>query len=214
MKSISLSNKSILIYRIFFLGLTLFTIITGWIINSITSGNPLVWLSGFKYYTMQTNLMVIIWFILAIVWYNKPESLEKIMGLLKGAFTLYITTTFVFFAILLQMFYHPTGWAAFSNIILHYITPIAFIGDWVLTETKIRYEWKYLLKWIIYPLGYLLFSLMHGEQTGDYLYPFLNIREIGIPGYLISISFLIGVGIIIACLYVVINRYRTKSRKL
>jgi hypothetical protein len=211
MKSITLSNKSILIYRILFLGLALFTIITGWIINSISSGNPLIWLSGFKYYTMQTNLMVIIWLILAIIWHNKPESLKRIMGRLKGAITLYITTTFVFFALLLQMFYHPTGWAAFSNVVLHYITPIAFIGDWVLTEIKIRYKWKYLPYWTIYPILYLLFSLMHGEQTGDYLYPFLNIREIGTSGYLISICFLIGVGIALACLYIAVNRKRTRA---
>ena len=159
MKKINLSNKTVLIYRIIIAGVSWFTIITGFFINSIVSGVPLAWLIGFKYYTMQTNLMVSIWLTLAIIWYNKPVTLEKIMGPLKGAFTLYITTTFIFFAILLQMFYQPTGWAAFSNIILHYIAPIAFIADWILTENKIRYDWKYLPYWIIYPIGYLVFSL-------------------------------------------------------
>ena len=211
MKMINLSNKTILIYRIIFVALSWFTIITGFIINSISSGLPLVWLLGFRYYTMQTNLMVSIWFTLAIVWYNKPESLKRIMGSLKGAFTLYITTTFVFFAILLQMFYRPTGWAAFSNLILHYITPIAFIVDWVLTEYKIKYEWRYLPYWIIYPICYLVFALIHGTFTSDYLYPFLDISRRGIQGYLIIICFLIGVGIALACLYIAINRKRTKD---
>ena len=96
MKILNLSNKTILIYRIICVALSWFAIIVGWFINSITSGDPLIWVSGFRYYTMQTNLMVTIWFTLAIMWYNKPESLEKIMGSLKGAFTLYITTTFEF----------------------------------------------------------------------------------------------------------------------
>jgi hypothetical protein len=211
MKGITLSDKGILIYRIFFLGLTLFTIITGWIISSITSGILFIWLGGFKYYTMQTNLMVTIWFTLAIIWHNKPESLKKISGPIKGAFTLYITTTFVFFAILLQIFYRPTGWAAFSNLILHYIIPIAFIVDWILTETKIQYKWTYLPYWIIYPICYLVFSFIHGTFTIDYLYPFLDISIRGPTRYLIIICFLIGVGIVIACLYIAFNRKRTKT---
>ncbi|MFX0017959.1 MAG: Pr6Pr family membrane protein [Promethearchaeota archaeon] len=204
MKNINLSIKTVLIYRIIFAGLSWFTIITGWFISSIASGNPLIWLVGFKYYTMQTNLMVTIWFTLAIFWYNKPESLEKIKGPLKGALTLYITTTFIFFAILLQIFYQPTGWAAFSNIILHYLTPIAFIVDWIFTETK-KYKWNYLPYWTIYPIGYLVFSFMHGIFTGDYLYTFLDISRLGLF-YIVSITFLVGVGLALGSLYIGFNK--------
>ena len=101
MKNITLSNRFILIYRIIVLALTLFTILASWSISAIESGLPFIWLNSFRYYTMQTNIMVSVWLILAIVWHNKPEALEKITGRLKGAFTLYITTTFIFFAILL-----------------------------------------------------------------------------------------------------------------
>jgi hypothetical protein len=205
----TISIKYILIYRIICAALSWFTIIVGWFINAITSGDPLVWVTGFKYYTMQTNMMVTIWFTLAIFLCNKPESLEKIMGPLKGAFTLYITTTFIFFAILLQAGYQPSGWAAFSNLILHYVTPIAFIVDWVLTENKIRYNWSYLPYWIIYPISYLVFSLIHGIFTGDYIYPFLDIINRGPIGYMIILGFLLGIGIALACLYIAINRWRT-----
>jgi len=211
MENITLSNKTILVYRICILVLTLFTIITGWSINAIESGIPFIWLNGFKYYTMQTNIMVSVWLILAIVWHNKPESLKKITGPLKGAFTFYITTTFIFFAILLQIFYRPTGFAAFSNIILHYVTPIAFIVDWVLTETKLKYKWNYLPYWTIYPLCYLLFSFIHGSLTGDYIYPFLNISQLGILGYSLSIFLLVSSGLGLGSMYIAINRKRVKS---
>jgi hypothetical protein len=211
MKSITLSNKTILVYRICVLVLTLFTLITGWSISAIESGIPFIWLKGFKYFTIQTNLMVSVWFILAIVWHNKPESLKKITGPLKGAFTLYITTTFIFFAILLQIFYRPTGFAAFSNIILHYVTPIAFIVDWVLTETKLKYKWNYLPYWTIYPLCYLLFSFIHGSLTGDYIYPFLNINQLGILGYSLSIFLLVSSGLGLGSMYIAINRKRVKN---
>ncbi len=211
MKNITLSNTNLLIYRIIFAGLSWFTLIASAVIYAITYGVVLPWFNGFKAFTMQTNLIVTIWFTLAIIWYNKPETLDKISGPLKGAFTLYITITFVFFAVLLSSFYQPTGFAAFSNLVLHYITPIAFIVDWVLTETKVRYEWNYMLYWIIYPICYVLFAVIHGTFTGNYLYYFLDINALGIFGFFIYISILIAFGIALGCLYIAINRKRTKN---
>ncbi len=144
MKNLTLSSKNLLIYRIVFATLSWFTLIASASIYAFTYGSVLPWFNSFKAFTMQTNLIVTIWLTLAIIWHNKPESLDKIMGPLKGAFTMYITITFVVFAILLSPFYQPTGFAAFSNFILHYVTPIAFIVDWVLTENKVRYKWNYL----------------------------------------------------------------------
>jgi hypothetical protein len=202
-----MNEKAILVYRIIFAALSWFTIIAGTINYTIVSGELLPWFNGFKSFTMQTNLMVTIWLTLAIIWHNKPETLEKIMGPLKGAFTLYITITFLFFAVLLSWMYTPTGFAAFSNLVLHYITPIAFIIDWILTENKKRYKWSYMLYWIVYPIGYLVFAFIHGTFTGNYLYYFLDVT---IFGFLILgvVSLLVGVGVILGCIYIFVNRKR------
>ena len=210
MKSINLSSKTILIYRIIFASLSWFTLITSAVIYTVSIGSILEWFNSFKAFTMQTNLLVTIWFTLAIIYYNNTEILDKITGPLKGAFTMYITITFVVFAILLSPFYQPTGYAAFSNIVLHYITPIAFIVDWVFTENKVRYKWNYLIYWIIYPLCYIIFIIIHGTFTGSYLYYFLDISELGIPVFFIFVSTLVAFGIGLACLYILINRKRTR----
>ncbi len=211
MKNLAFSGNNLLIYRVIFASLSWFTLIASALIYTFTYGTILPWFNSFKAFTMQTNLMVTIWFTLAIVWHNKPESLEKIMGPLKGAFTMYITITFVVFAILLSPFYQPTGFAAFSNLVLHYITPIAFILDWVLTETKLRYRWNYLLYWIIYPLCYIIFAVIHGTFTGSYLYYFLDINALGILGFVMFVSILIAFGLALGCLYIWINRKRTSD---
>jgi len=197
-----ISNKTILIYRIVFAGLSWFTLITNNIIHGIS------WFSSFRTFSIQTNYIVTIWFTLAILWHNKPEFLGKITGPLKGAFTMYITITFIVFAILLSPFYQPTGWAAFSNLVIHYITPIAFIVDWVLTETKVRYEWNYLPYWITYPLCYIIFAVIHGTITGNYIYYFLDINALGILVFAMFVSILVGFGIALGSLYIWINRKR------
>ena len=211
MKSITISSNFILIYRILFAGLSWFTFIASIVNYGLNYGPILEWFNSFKAFTIQTNFMVTIWFTLAIIWHNKPETLEKITGPLKGAFTLYITITFIFFAVLLAPIYQPPGFAAFSNLVFHYITPIAFIVDWTLTETKLRYKWSYMFYWIIYPLCYLVFAFIHGTFTGNYLYFFLDITALGILGYFLFVSILITAGLVLGSLYIAINRKRTKS---
>jgi hypothetical protein len=174
--------------------------------DPINASNPW-WYNFFvsyKFFTMQTNFMVLLWFSLAIISFNKP-ILKKLVGMLRGAFTLYITVTFLVFAIFLSFLYQPTGFAAFSNLVLHYITPIAFIIDWFFTE-KTKYKWKYLIFWLIYPLCYLIFAMIHGTITGDYLYPFLNIIELGVPMFSIMIAILVVIFIGLSTIYIGVNR--------
>lgn len=212
MKNLTLSSKNLLIYRIIFAALSWFTLIASPIVYAVIYGRPfLEWFNSFIAFTIQTNSLITIWFTIAILGHNKPESLSKIMGPLKGAFTLYITITFVVFAILLSPFYQPTGWAAFSNLVLHYITPIAFIIDWILTENQMQYKWNYLLYWMIYPLCYIIFAVIYGTITGNYIYYFFDINTLGIPVFFISVSILIVFGIALGCLYIWINRRRTKK---
>ncbi len=213
MKNLTLSNKTILIYRVIFAALSWFTIITSISIYAFNPSPGVPWygcFNVFKSLTYQTNLVVTIWLTLAIVWHNKPESIKKFLRPLKGAFTVYITLTFVLYALLLQIFSRSTGFGAFINVVLHYVTPIAFIIDWVLTETEIRYKWNYLAYWIIYPISYLVFTFIHGTFTGNYIYYVLDINTLGILGYFMAISMLIIIYIILGCLYILANRRRTK----
>ena len=211
MKNITLSRNSILKYRILVAVLSWFTFIAGAVNYALNYGPILEWFNSFIAFTMQTNLFVAIWLTLAVLWHNKPETLKKITGPLKGALTLYITITFIFFAVLLSPFYQPTGFAAFSNLVLHYITPIAFIVDWILTETKLRYKWSYMLYWILYPIGYLVFVFIRGMFTGNYIYYFLDITALGIFMYVVFVSILLAAGLVLGSLYIGINRKRTKS---
>jgi len=162
---------------------------------------------SYKYYTMQTNIMVTLWWTLAIIWHKKPEKRQKISAF-KGAFTLYITVTFIIFAILLSGLYQPTGYAAFTNLILHYITPIAFILDYLVIETKTKYEWKYLIYWILYPLAYLIFAQINGALTGNYLYYFLDVDALGIPILILAVGFLVIFFLALGIIYLIVNRKR------
>jgi len=196
-----MDRKITLVYRIIFAVLIWTIILIGLFLGGIVD-----FIGSLKYYTMQTNLMVAIWFTIAIIWYNNPKSLQKITGKIKGAVMLYITVTFLVFAIVLSPLYHPTGFAFFSNLVLHYIAPIAFIIDWILTETEVKYEWNFLLYWFIYPICYLCFATIFGTFTGDYLYPFLDINALGVPFFILCICILVGLFVALSSVFVAINR--------
>ena len=159
----------------------------------------------YRYFTNQTNLLVIIWLVLAIIWSSDPNKMEKLMGRVKGAITLYITVTFIVFAIVLSPLYHPSGIEGIINLMLHYIIPVAFIVDWIITEGN-NYQWKFIPTWLIYPICYLVFALFHGVTTGDYIYPFLNYEALGTSGLVISVTLLIFFFIGLSSVYIAVSR--------
>ena len=160
---------------------------------------------NYRYFTMQTNLLVVIWLILAIIWSSDPIKMKKLMGKLKGAITLYITVTFLVFAVVLSPLYHPPGLEGVLNLMLHYIVPVGFIIDWFITEGN-NYQWSFIPYWFCYPIGYLIFALIHGGTTGDYLYPFLNLEVLGFDGLMIRVILLIAFFTGLSSLYITVSR--------
>ena len=217
-----LSNEDItLIYRIVIAGLIWFTMISSPIL-SVLSGSTIIdatasFFLRFVAFTMQTNFFVVLWFTIAIALQllDKQEILEKISGSLKGAIMLYITITFVFFSLLLAPFFISRNFAGFfslGNIVLHYIAPIAFIADFFiidgkLTENKVRYEWKHVPYWFIYPVFYLIFGAIIEITTGNAIYWFIALGS-GPLIYWLFVFLLFFTGSLIAYFYIRVSRKR------
>jgi len=179
-----LNEKNIMAFRII-------TCITCWIsilfmiIPSISTAILTANLEGvgfmFSTYTFQTNLWVVSWITIAVL-YSKKEKKPFILGpIVHGAVVLYITITLVLFALLLQMFYLPTDPLDITvNILAHYLVPILFIFDWVLTQEDDSYEKKYALYWLTYPYLYLAYSIILELTMGVNIYYFISIGRFGV----------------------------------
>jgi hypothetical protein len=113
----------------------------------------------------------------------------------------------------LERLYNPDGIDLYLSIISHYITPLAFVLDWYLTEERGSYQWRYAIHWLLYPVCYLLFSQIYGRLTGSYLYPFLNQPALGWGGLAIWVAGLFCFFILLGCIYIAINR-RLSPRRL
>ncbi|KKK43238.1 hypothetical protein LCGC14_0974440 [marine sediment metagenome] len=202
-------DKYIYYFRIVLCVIGWISIILGLINVGINlNGNDAVaaYSNYFSYFTNQTNLMIDIWLTIAIIYANK-ENKPKILGSIShGAITLYITVTFLIFAIVLAPGYVPQGLAIYTNSVNHYILPIAFIGEWVITESKNKYEWLYDVYWISYPILYVIYSLIRGAVTDFYPYSFIDLTVISVIDLTVTIIVFVIFFLLLGAIYIFVNR--------
>ncbi|TFG04532.1 MAG: hypothetical protein EU536_04420 [Promethearchaeota archaeon] len=160
----------------------------------------------FSTYTVQSNLLVLAWLSVAIIFQEKNKNHWFFSQVVRGAITLYITVTFIIFALLLSFLYQPTGIAAFTNLVSHYLVPILFLLDWFLTELRRKYAWKYTVMWLAYPVFYLIFTLVRGYYTSDYIYYFIDPNLLGLELFIGAVTIIAGFFIGLGALLVLLNK--------
>ena len=145
----------------------------------------------FSFFTILTNLLVAIYFTLSLIKKeNRVLSIINKPGTLT-AVTVYITIVGLVYQILLRHIWDPKGMQRVIDELLHSAIPILVTIFWYLYEEKKSIAYKQILKWLIYPLIYLLFILIRGEFSNFYPYPFVNITNLGLKQVLINSAGLI-----------------------
>jgi len=121
----------------------------------------------FSYFTVENNILVVLALLLGAVGVRADKF--------RSAVTVYILIVGLGFAALLSgldgVEFTAVPW---DNAVLHYIMPIAMAIDLLLDRPRVRIAFKRALVWLLFPLIYVVYSLVRGNLTGWYPYPFLN----------------------------------------
>lgn len=144
------------------------------------------------YFTIQSNLFVLVWNITGVLGPLRGKDPGSRHPFLHGACTLYITITCIVFTLFIAPYYEPEGIMVVSNLLLHYIIPLVFILDWIVTAPPGSLRPRYVFLWLFYPLAYLAGALTFARFTGIYVYQFINLEELGLPRFLVNIAGLAG----------------------
>lgn len=174
-------------YRVLFAALTLAAI--GYqILAAVDRGNFNA-ANFFSFFTIQSNLIgVAVFMIGALV---MPRS-SLTWDLVRGGAAMYLTTTFFVYGILLSglegRLQTTEPWV---NAMLHQIFPVVIVADLLLRPLVHRLDFRRSLVWTIYPLAYLVYTLVRGPIVDWYPYPFLNPDEAG--GYLGIAAYCVGI---------------------
>ncbi|KQX25356.1 MULTISPECIES: Pr6Pr family membrane protein [unclassified Sphingomonas] len=87
------------------------------------------------------------------------------------------------------------GW--WANTLVHQIVPAAWTACWLAFAPHGAIDRTAPLRWLLYPLGYALWTLVHGAVGGWYPYPFMDVGKLGYPAVLANVA---GIGLLFLAL--------------
>lgn len=128
----------------------------------------------FSFFTIESNIFgALVILTSAYFWYRNKTSIT--LDYARGAAALYMTITGIVYTLLLSgleaSLQTPIPWV---NFILHTFFPIALLVDWFIDRPSAAINLKPALIWLVFPLAYVVYSLLRGQIVGWYPYPFLN----------------------------------------
>jgi hypothetical protein len=140
------------------------------------------------YYTAQSNLITLAYFVGALYWMTKRSTVEPPAPRLRGAVTLWILITCLISHFMLSHGRNPLpGLAAAdpavaltnrSLFLVHYVVPVLVLVDWVVFGPHRLVRWRDIPLWIAFPLGYGVMIEVRGgllpEAPVRYPYFFLD----------------------------------------
>lgn len=160
-------------------------------VTSRTVINPL---NFFGFFTMQSNIILTAVYVLSAL---APAALgEPTRSLVRAAATTYIVLVGIVYATLLAPFEEAGGvLVPWANVVLHVVTPIYGIVDWLVFSDRVRLPLHQLWVVLLYPAVWLVVVLLRGATDGWVPYPFLDPGQgyAAVAGYcvVILVAFLV-----------------------
>lgn len=177
--------------------LTWFTIVLQFVLSTGTVANY------FSFFTIQNNLLVAISTTCIALcantgagkFFNKQEVLSGI--------ALYIFVVALVYNTVLRGLVPLDNWGLLADTLLHVINPFLFIILWWLKRKHKVLNYKLAVIWLVYPLAYLVYTLVRGSMVNWYPYPFINAANLGYDKiiqnvFIMLLVFLLGGWVLIA----------------
>jgi hypothetical protein len=123
----------------------------------------------FSYFTVQSNLLAMTVLATAL----SRETFPRHWQFFRGGVTCYAVVT----AITYELFLTSTPFQVLGNLpnlIMHVITPSVLVWFWISYPPDIRLPRRASVVWPVYPVLYVVYTLVRGGVVGWYPYDFLD----------------------------------------
>lgn len=178
----------------------------------------------FAYFTVQTSIANMV--VLTIAGLHQLQSHTDslaVIGLRHWLVAYAVVTGLVYNLLLRDLPAEPGGFVstiAFPNEILHVVIPVYLVVDWFLSPHSAALPWRSMARGLIYPLAWLVATLIRGDLTGWYPYAFLDPTNAAgwfgvgahVLGIALFISALLAAGLMLNRLYCRLRSTRTTMR--
>jgi hypothetical protein len=129
-----------------------------------------------SFFTVQSNIVLGIG--VAILALN-PRADGPTFRVLRIAGLIGIAVTGVVYSTLLSGVVDLEGVAQLTNIGFHYLAPLLGVIGWLLFGPWPRIELRTIVLSLIWPVAWLIYTLIRGEIIDWYPYPFIDVTELG-----------------------------------
>lgn len=167
--------------------------------------SPHNFITVISYFTILCNSLIAISLTFSTFFHKTRLGIFFSSLSVKTAVALYIFIVFVVYNTVLRGIWKPTGWQLFLDNMLHVAIPILYILYWLFFVTKGELNWKNGFYWLIFPLVYLIYSLIRGTIVYWYPYPFLNASKLGYGQVSINILIMLLVFLVSGSALIAIN---------
>ncbi len=152
----------------------------------------------FLFFTIDSNIVVLIVSLLLAL---SPTRGGFWWEALRLNALLAITVTGVVYALLLAPNIHLDGWAQATMIGLHAISPLGFVGAWLVLGPRPRFRLATIPAAFILPAAWIIVTFVHGAIADWYPYPFLDVDDIGLPAALLNALLILAAAAAVALVY-------------
>ncbi len=91
-----------------------------------------------------------------------------------------ITVTGIVYTTVLAKVHEPHGWQeTFANDVFHYVVPVMMVVGWLLFGPRPRIDARTIGFATLWPVAWIVYTLVHGALTSWYPYPFVDVISQG-----------------------------------
>ncbi|MCS7478654.1 Pr6Pr family membrane protein [Umezawaea endophytica] len=135
------------------------------------------------FFTVQSNVIVCVTTGLLAANPNRPSTVFRVFRL---AGLVGIAVTGIVFHLALAGLQELQGYAALADFLLHTASPLLTVVGWLLFGPRAPAGARVVLLSLVFPLAWLVFTLVRGPFADFYPYPFLDVRVLGYPAVLVN----------------------------
>jgi hypothetical protein len=152
------------------------------------------------YFTHLTNLGLVLVYLAALVpwrglgWFRRPQTQALMAG--------FITLVMLFYHFMLAPYYEMEGALQVATILLHYVTPLLYLGWWALCAPHGTAKFRDLPVILLPGVVYVAWVLIRGLWAHEYPYDILNPDKLGYGGVAIGVG-IIFVAVSLFCLVLI-----------
>lgn len=130
-----------------------------------------------SFFTIQSNVLT---GVVAAQLALQPDRDGPVWRAVRLAALFGITVTGIVYSTVLAAVHQPNGAAeTFVNTLVHYVVPVMAVLGWLLFGPRPRTDRRTVLRSLLFPAGWLVYTLLRGAAFDWYPYPFLDVPSHG-----------------------------------